>query len=893
MRRLLFYLGYAAHNLWRSGHWTTFAAFCIAAGVATVVALRSLGLAIGDSLLANVREVNHGDITIAKVGNSPFSFTASQGESERLVFRPTEVDNVQNYIAAQGGRMTAYAVYNSLQFTRVESTSLGRPQFITSFFIDPATFPPTDDILALDPVSVPLRDLFNGTHQVVISQNLAESEDLHVGDQVRVTGAEMPFTITGIVETDAEANVNNMAAAFFGFAYFDVSEAQTLHVNPQPNKISITLPDGTPPDEIERVGLEVLQQVRWIRGFNTTPQLLRRNAELADMVGRFIVVLGLGALLIGGVGIVNTMLVTVGRRTMEIAALKTFGLKGRQIGAMFVTEAFLLGVIGSVVGVVLGVLLSIAVNHYGEALLQQKLVWRFYPEAAVYGIGLGMVVTMVFGLLPVLMATKVRPAIVLRPNETHIARAGVVQGLMALAVVVLVLGVIVGGIVGPVFLDISARLPNPILVGVVGVALTLVVLGFLTVILWGIIWLLSHLPAFGVVDLHLALRNLTARRIRTATTLLALTTGMFALSSISFFGLGAREIVRFQFSETLGGNVIVVPLVPAEVGQTLVNLLVTLESRITYNTRLSVDGATLQAINGERVHLEVDDRVLNEVRLAMVIRDSDNPTLSSGTLLEGRDLTPEDRGQRVVVLSAQSAIEEALLDYTLADLGITVGSTVTLRVNDRPMDFEVVGIVGGANGLLPNFGGAFVPPGSLGQPTSYEMNILEVEPENLNDVLASLSSIPLVLALDVTFIDGLLQRVIDQMSAIPTLVGLLSLLAAGVSMANTVSLATLERRKQIGILKALGLNRGRVLRVMLLENTFIGLLGGLLGVGVSALGVALMTSLGTGASLPIPSDATPIALALIVASLLIAWLATFLSARVAVGERVSNVLRYE
>jgi putative ABC transport system permease protein len=156
-----------------------------------------------------------------------------------------------------------------------------------------------------------------------------------------------------------------------------------------------------------------------------------------------------------------------------------------------------------------------------------------------------------------------------------------------------------------------------------------------------------------------------------------------------------------------------------------------------------------------------------------------------------------------------------------------------------------------------------------------------------------MSALPFVMALDATFVDGLLSRLIDQMAAIPTVVGLLSLLAAGVSMANTVSLATLERRRQIGVLKALGLNRGRVLRVMLLENTFIGLLGGLLGIGVSALGVALMTNLGTGSTLPIPSDATPIAVALIFASLLIAWLSTFLSARMAVGERVSNVLRYE
>ncbi|MBK8023947.1 MAG: FtsX-like permease family protein [Chloroflexi bacterium] len=72
------------------------------------------------------------------------------------------------------------------------------------------------------------------------------------------------------------------------------------------------------------------------------------------MLGRFIVVMGLGALLIGGVGIINTMLAVVARRTNEIAALKTFGLTGRQIIAVFMTEAFILGVIGSIVGAIAG-----------------------------------------------------------------------------------------------------------------------------------------------------------------------------------------------------------------------------------------------------------------------------------------------------------------------------------------------------------------------------------------------------------------------------------------------------------------------------------------------------------------------------------------------------------
>ena len=62
MSQIAFYLQYAFRNLWRNRRWSTFAIFSVAAGVATVVALRSLGLAIGDSLTSNVRSSNHGDM---------------------------------------------------------------------------------------------------------------------------------------------------------------------------------------------------------------------------------------------------------------------------------------------------------------------------------------------------------------------------------------------------------------------------------------------------------------------------------------------------------------------------------------------------------------------------------------------------------------------------------------------------------------------------------------------------------------------------------------------------------------------------------------------------------------------------------------------------------------
>lgn len=893
MKRLFFYLRYAIQNLRGSGRWTTFAVLSVAAGVATVVALRSLGLAIGDSLLVNLREFNRGDITISTVSSGPFAFSVNQGEFEGRIFSPTRLERIISAVARYGGSYTTYSIYSNIQITAVDYVNTGRPQFVSTFFIDPQNFTIGREIVALDPAGVPLAQLLTGGRQVVIGQNLAEEQGLKVGDPVRVTGTTEEFIVTGILPTDTEANIRNITAAFFGFAYFHRDVASMMQLNAEPNYVSIVLPDGTPPETIRQLGLELWQIRAGIFSMNTTPDLLERNEELADMLGRFIVVLGLGALLIGGVGIVNTMLVMVGRRTMEIASLKTFGMKRHQIASLFTTEALLLGLAGSLLGIVIGILLSFVVNRYGEVLIQQRLTWRFYPEAVVFGFMMGMVITLVFGVLPVIIAARVRPAIILRPNQTHLPTTSLLEIGISLAALILVLGTITGEIVWPLFARALDELaPPPLILGIGIITGLLIVLALLVGLLWLIVWIVSRLPTFGNVDLRLALRNMTARRTRTATTLLALSTGMFALSSISFFGLGARQILQFQFAETLGGNVMVVPLVRQNLGQTLVDILLALQGDIKHNTRMGAFFARLEYVNGEPIILEDQTRI--GVTLPLVVRESDRPDLRSGTLLAGRDLEPGDVGQPVIVLSEQSLVESTVRSFTLYDLGVTVGSTVRMRINDRPYEFEVVGIVSSPNGVIPNFGGAFLPRGILDIDTAFaRFNVLDVAPEKVNNVLLNLSSVPLLLAVDVTFLDSLMTRLIEQMSAIPTIVGLLSLAAAAVIMGNTVSLATLERRHQIGVLKAMGLKRQRVLRVMVLENTMIGLLGGLIGIGVSALLVSVMTALGTGVPTPVPEEGRLLAGGLIAASVLIAWGATFFSARLAINERVARVLRYE
>lgn len=930
INRMAFYLYYAARNLWRSRRWSAFAIFSVAAGVATIVALRSLGLTISDTLVDTSRSSNHGDILLEKGGGGFLSFGDPRDAS---VFRPQQVDKVKAWAAQNQARYTTYIESGNVQITALNYNSVGHPQFITTFFIDPASYPPLDDIRAVDPAGARLSELFQGGNEVVVSQNLADSQSIHVGDKVRVSGTTDEFMVRGIVPTVAESGLRNLTTAFFGFAYFDSKLAKGLPVPQSPNRISIALPDGTSNDDILQQTSTLLDLLSDGQGYirsTSVPDLLNQNKQIGDVLGSFTVILGLGALLIGGVGIMNTMLVLVRHRTEEIATLKTFGLKGRQIALMFLAEAFILGTLGSLLGGLVGTVLSWLTHAYGERLIQQPLIWRLYPEAILFGLALGLVVTMVFGVAPVLTAVRVRPAIILRPNEPYIPRLGLLQAIGSILLVVVVIGLIAGQILAPTFAVVpngiakrASLLTSPVFVGIAGVAVVLLILALLVGLLWLIVWLVGKLPAFGSVDLQLALRNLSTRRVRTATTLMALSAGMFALSSVAFFGAGAREIVQFTLSERFGGNVLIFPVLPAVVAQPLIDAKIKqLGDQVEYHTRLSNYNSDLQAVDGKRVEdaqsykdsqallqqlndaakasdsgrvEQLSRRLGNQFQytsMGIVVHDTTNPNFSAGTLEAGRQLTLDDRGKKVAVVRNNPLLTE---------LGVHIGSTITLNLNRNggPVDFQVVGLLPAADELdlqanIANFGDVIIPPDSLpGVSPQFQINTLQVAPEHMNAVLLDLSSLPLVYSLDITFIDGLLSRLIDQASAIPILVGLLSLLAAAVIMANTVALSTLERRRQIGILKAVGLKGQRVMRIMLLENTLISLLGGLIGLGLSALGVWVMTTFGLDVAQLVPRDALPVVFALVLAAVVIGWVATILSAQVAVRERVLNVLRYE
>ncbi len=923
MKRLRFYFGHARRDMGRNRRLTLFALFSVAVGVATVVGLRMLSLMVIDTLTSNAQAVNRGDILLTP-RNAFFNFDigvlVGADNTAGRSFSDETVQQVYTWAEARGVQVTKALGNNLMLASMVRDGRPGAPRIIQSFFVEPELFPFYDVILAEEPAGVPLAELLQSPNDIVIGRNLADVLGAKVGDQIRAGSARELFIVRGIAPTTSQGGFRNFFAILLGFAFFDYDAIPQFGTESNPSELYLKLPDPSRVDDIDH-------EVRTLIGVNnssslTTTEWLQASEIGSEVLTRMVLVLSLGSLLIGGIGIINTMLVLVSRRTLEVAVLKTVGLKGRQITTLFLVEALMLGILGSVLGVFVGMGLSLYLRGLGEMIAARAIVWRPHLDPIVIGAALGVIITTVFGFLPTLAAGQVRPATVLRPTDLPIPRAGKLRSLFALLVLVVALGAIVGQILNlgaalsddwfagggrrAVFNSMNALAtggdPAPLLTNfLVGSALvlgTLLFLGILVGLLWILVWLLGRLPSFGNVDLKLSIRALRGHRTRNASTMLALIIGMASLSVIVLITGTVSNILQKQLSDAVGGNVAVVSFNPfAQQG-----IFSRLDAAEGVNGYVRLDPFKrfeVAAINGQ-TDLSALDRVVDRQGMAWRARYDlerihrvtfgGNPPLPE--LIEGEPLTAANQDQPLIVIPGTEAVLAVGLhpgdeltyrsgdgsEFTLTIAGIMKAS------GDDELDFSLLG-------SAPYAPAEFVP--SRQDASSFlMMTFADVQDEHVNDVLADLGSILGTLPFDLRLIDSLISRILDQMVALPLLASILSLFAGAVIIANTVALATLERRREIGIMKALGLKGRRVLGLLLLENLIIGLVSGLIGVAVGVVpAIGLSASLTEGLltlTLPIPSI-----IGLIVLALLVVAAATLVTALGAARQKPLTVLRYE
>lgn len=254
----------------------------------------------------------------------------------------------------------------------------------------------------------------------------------------------------------------------------------------------------------------------------------------------------------------------------------------------------------------------------------------------------------------------------------------------------------------------------------------------------------------------------------------------------------------------------------------------------------------------------------------------------------GRTLTAGDAGTNRVIFSGQ-----------LAPLvRVHLGSKVTYMVEGRPRTFRVVGITSRSaftfswtavmadNSYLQRIGAL-----TSRDVENYSTTYLQIENKYLQGDLAKLRQyIPNAQVLDLSFITGLIGTWVDKFALFPEILAALSLFAAVVIIANAVAMNMMERRREIGIMKAVGAKRRFVLQELLVENGILGFVGALAGVGLSMAATVMLDKQILRIS---PSFEWLVVVAMLALGTGLAMVAAAVTALPASGEKPLSVLRYE
>ena len=239
-----------------------------------------------------------------------------------------------------------------------------------------------------------------------------------VGQNLRINGRQ--FTVIGVLEAQGGTvigNLDNQVLVPLTTMYYRLSSQRTTQgdINVQAINVQVESVDVMD-DAIQRIAtvLRLRHRITDADDFNITSQQETIDT-LTETQETFVIFLGAIAgisLLVGGIGVMNIMMVSVTERTREIGIRKAMGAKWRDILFQFVSEATLLSIGGGIAGVVLGVTLSRLID--GRNLIGQTFNTAVSGDITILALVVAAAIGLFFGIYPAARAANLHPIEALR-----------------------------------------------------------------------------------------------------------------------------------------------------------------------------------------------------------------------------------------------------------------------------------------------------------------------------------------------------------------------------------------------------------------------------------------------------------------------------------------------
>ena len=252
--------------------------------------------------------------------------------------------------------------------------------------------------------------------EVVVNRAAADDGDLGVGDTTTVLTPEpVEVEIVGLATFGSEDGFVGIT-----FTAFTLDAAQQ-YLTKQPGQVSTISVRGeadvSQDDLVRRIRTELPDGIEVISGAELTDENISDiNKEFLDFLTTFLLVFACVALLVATFSIHNTFSILVAQRTRESALLRAVGARRSQILFSVITEAILIGIVGSVVGTVGGLGLAALLKGLFDAMGFSLPAGDLAVDmtAVVFPIIVGIVVTLVAGVAPAIKAARVAPLAALR-----------------------------------------------------------------------------------------------------------------------------------------------------------------------------------------------------------------------------------------------------------------------------------------------------------------------------------------------------------------------------------------------------------------------------------------------------------------------------------------------
>ncbi len=872
MKNILLYTKYAWRSIARGGQRSFFAILCVAVGVASIVALQSTGLSIQDAVAGDARANARADVVV---------------NNRQTYFKPEDIAKIDSL--KQNGTIADYTTTNDFHGLAVRkadgSKSNDFGSYYQAFVIDPTKYPYYGKVELAQPKGQSLKEVLTAPGQVVINSKMAASIGAKVGDKIKAQGegASGELQVVGVLTNSTPAPGDGQAE-FTGYNYISLDTAKQ-YFNPDDllaNTVYVKTTSTKAADEKARDAIN--NSSKFFRAQTSeelNDQIKKASKQLSDVLSY----VGLLSLLIGSVGVVNTMLVVVGRRSTEIATIKALGMEAGQTVQVFVIEAAILGVIGSVLGVLLGEGLSLLMSQVAEGFVGRSLDYNFYLQPIIIGLITGIVTAVVFGLLPAYSASKIPPAQVLRQKTNALPRISLIATLVIIVLMTLIMGTLSGVILGGEFV-----------IGIIVAFVTLISCAILVLVFSGVLWLVGKVPLPFGLNYKMARRNLSRGRAKSATTLLVMLVGIFSVALVIILASSLKDTIKDTLEKSFGYNIqYTVKDDPQTVAvQQAVDKkqIPGQEKAIAFSfssVRLvSGGGASAEELIARKIEKDKNSTNQNQgqnftTELSSLIGFSQKETEAVVKITEGNLFSTDD---------------QVILDKAVKDAyGLKVGDTLVYQdlAGSNQYTLTVAGFFEKRN-LLVGVGSAMTSYTRMqtikGHQNGFEFNVTRGRVDEAIKYLET--TFPGSNGTDLSIITNIINRLIDNFTAFPILLALLSLIAGAVLIANNVALAVLERRTEMGVMKSIGADNNRVLAIINWETAIVGFLGGLFGFGLAALlGSVLISLIGTPDN-PATLTISPLVfIGMLALAVGLSIVATIGSAWGASQEKPLVVLRYE